>query len=103
MAENTFEIDTINHLLEVEKNASALISDAALEVDRRLSEAHSKFNSEFKEHYEKEVSKLEAEYNSNHNQIQEKYQKEIDSYKDFLAAKPQNKEAFSSLLDRLIF
>ena len=38
MAENT-EIDAINHLLEVEKNASALINDAAQEADRRLSEA----------------------------------------------------------------
>ena len=37
MAENT-EIDAINHLLEVEKNASALINDAAQEADRRLSE-----------------------------------------------------------------
>ena len=50
MAENT-EIDAINHLLEVEKNASALINDAAQEADRRLSEARSKYNAEYKTRY----------------------------------------------------
>ena len=34
MAENTSEIDAINHLLEVEKNAAALIDDAAQESVR---------------------------------------------------------------------
>ena len=47
MAENTSEIDAINHLLEVEKNASALINDAAQEVDRRLSDARAKYNAEY--------------------------------------------------------
>ena len=36
MAENTSEIDAINHLLEVEKNASALINDAAQEVETEV-------------------------------------------------------------------
>ena len=103
MSETTTEIDAINHLLEVEKNASALINDAAQEVDRRLSEAHVKYNSEYKARYEKTAASLEAEYQNNHNSIAEKYQKEIDSYKESLAAKAQNYEAFSSLLDKLIF
>lgn len=102
MAENT-EIDAINHLLEVEKNASALINDAAQEADRRLSEARSKYNAEYKTRYEQVAVRLEAEYQNNHQQIAEKYQKEIESYKEFLAANSQNYEDFSSLLDRLIF
>ena len=36
MAENNTEIDAINHLLEVEKNASMLINDAVMEVERRV-------------------------------------------------------------------
>ena len=48
MAEINMEIDAINHLLEVEKNASALINDAAQEADRRLSDAHAKYNAEYK-------------------------------------------------------
>ncbi len=103
MAETTMEIDAINHLLEVEKNASALINDAAQEVDHRLSEARVKYNSEYKARYDQIAASLEAEYQTNHNSIAEKYQKEIDSYKESLAAKAQNYEAFSSLLDKLIF
>ena len=102
MAENT-EIDAINHLLEVEKNASALINDAAQEADRRLSEARSKYNSEYKTRYDEVAARLEVEYQNNHQQIADKYQNDIDSYKESLAAKPQNSEAFSSLLDKLIF
>lgn len=103
MAETTMEIDAINHLLEVEKNASALINDAAQEVDHRLSEARVKYNSEYKARYDQIAASLEAEYQTNHNSIAEKYQKEIDSYKESLEAKAQDYEAFSSLLDKLIF
>ena len=103
MAENTTEINAINHLLEVEKNASAFINDAAQEADRRLSEARSKYNSEYKARYDEIAARLESEYQNNHQQIAEKYQKEIESYKEALAAKPQNYKDFSSLLDRLIF
>jgi vacuolar-type H+-ATPase subunit H len=102
MAETSMEIDAINHLLEVEKNASALINDAAQEVDRRLSEAHSKYNTEYKARYDEVAARLEAEYQQKLNSTSDKYQKEIDSYKESLAAKPQNYEAFSSLLDKLI-
>jgi hypothetical protein len=103
MSETTMEIDAINHLLEVEKNASALINVAAQEGDRRLAEACVKYNSEYKARYDQIAASLEAEYQNNHNSIAEKYQKEIDSYKESLAAKAQNYEAFSSLLDKLIF
>ena len=67
MVENT-EIDAINHLLEVEKNASALINDAAQEADRRLSEARSKYNAEYKIRYDQVAARLEAEYQNNHQQ-----------------------------------
>ena len=103
MAENTSEIDALNHLLEVEKNATALINDAAEESDRRLAEARAKYNAEYKARYDEQAAKLESEYQKTHEQISEKYQKEIDSFKESLASKPQNSKAFSELLDRLVF
>ena len=103
MADINSEIDAINHLLEVEKNASALINDAAQEADRRLSEAHAKYNAEYKSRFDEITAGLEKEYQDNLSKTSDKYQKEIDSYKDSLAAKPQNYEAFSSLLDKLMF
>ena len=103
MADTNTEIDAINHLLEVEKNASMLINDAAMEAERRLTQARAKYNSDYKTRYDEIAAKLEAEYQNDHQQIADKYQKDIDSYKESLAAKPQNSEAFSSLLDKLIF
>ena len=103
MAENTSEIDAINHLLEVEKNAAALISDAAEEADRRLAQARAKYNAEYKARYEKETARLEAEFQTAHEQIAEKYQKKIDSYKESLAAKTQDTNAFSATLEKLLF
>ena len=103
MAENTSEIDAINHLLEVEKNASALINDAAQEAERRLSQARVKYNSDYKARYDEIAVKLEAEYQNAHQTIADKYQKEIDNYREALETKKQNSEAFSSLLDKLIF
>ncbi len=103
MAQNTSEIDALNHLLEVEKNATALINDAAVEADRRLSEARAKYNSEYKIRYDKQIAQLESEYQKSHQQISDKYQKEIDSYKESLVAKTQDSKAFSALLDRLFF
>lgn len=102
MAETTAEIDAINHLLEVEKNASALINDAAMEADRRLSQARSKYNTEYKIGYDKTASELETQFNQNQKTIEKKYNDELEAYKESLAAKPQNYEAFSSLLDKLI-
>ena len=80
MADTNTEIDAINHLLEVEKNASMLINDAAMEAERRLTQARAKYNSDYKTRYDEIAAKLEAEYQNDHQQIADKYQKDIDSY-----------------------
>ena len=68
---------------------------------------HDKFGKqngfELKTRYEKETARLEAEFQAAHEQIAEKYQKEIDSYKESLAAKTQDTNAFSATLEKLIF
>lgn len=102
MAETTAEIDAINHLLEVEKNASTLINDAAQEAERRLSAARAQYNSEYKAGYDKAAGDLEAQYLENQKTIEKKYNDELEAYKQSLAAKPQNFESFSKLLDTLV-
>lgn len=102
MAETTAEIDAINHLLEVEKNASALINDAAMEADRRLTQARTKYNAEYKAGYDKAAAELESDFTKEQQSIEKKYNDELDSYKASLAAKSQNFEDFSRLLDKLI-
>jgi len=102
MAENNPELDAIKHLLEVEKNASALINDAKTEADKRLSEAHLKYNSIYKEKYDQLVAHLDDDFKKSHEQIEAKYNKELDDYKASIEAKSQDKKSFESLLDKLL-
>lgn len=103
MAETNPELDAINHLLEVEKKASALIKDAMIESEKRLSDAHLKYNSQYKARYDELVSGLESAYQTKHAEIEAKYQKEMDDYKADIESKPLDKQSFDNLLDKLLF
>ncbi len=102
MAENNPELDAIKHLIEVEKTASSLINDAKTEADKRLSEAHLKYNSQYKEKYDQLVAHLDDEFKKSHDQIEAKYKKELDDYKASIEAKSQDKKSFESLLEKLL-
>lgn len=102
MADNNPELDAINHLLEVEKKAAGLITDAQIEADKRLSEARLKFNSEYKVRYDSVAAEMEADYQKKHEEIEAKYKKEIEEYKATLENKTQNEKAFTDLLDKII-
>ena len=103
MAENNSELDAINHLLEIERDAAILIDDAKVEAEKRVSDAKSQYNAKYKAQYEKIVSELDTKYQSSVDDISEKYNKEINAYKTQLEEKDQNEGAFSSLLDKLLF
>lgn len=102
MADQNLELDAIKHLLEVEKNASALINDAKIEADKRLADARLKYNSEYKTKYDAIASELEAEYQNKLKEITSKYKSEIEEYKKSLEDKTQNDEAFTALLNKYL-
>lgn len=103
MAEENLEIDAIKHLLEIEKEASALIDDAKIEAEKRVSKAKSQYNEEFKKEYDSLMQKLESQYNSNCEEINKKYQDEFEGYKESLKHKKLNKDDFFKMLDSLFF
>ena len=103
MAEKNSELDAINHLLEIEKDAAILIDDAKIEADKRINEAKGQYNAKYKEQYDKIVSELDSKYHSSMDDISEKYNKEINAYKTQLEEKKQDETGFSSLLDKLLF
>lgn len=100
---NNAELDVINHLLEVEKNASVLIDDAKIEADKRVAEARSKYNQEYKAGYETIASEKDAAYHKKLQEITDKHSAEIESFKKSFEDKPQNTEAFNALLEKLLF
>ena len=96
------ELDAINHLLEIEKNASILVNEAHIESDKRISQARTQFSAKYKENLEKITEELESEYKNKMDSISKQYEDEFAEYKSSLEKKVQNKKDFSELLDKLL-
>ncbi len=97
------ELDAIKHLLEIEKQASKMIEDAKIESEKKLSEAKSKFNSEYKEKYDMLVKELEENFNKQKDAIVKKHNEQILSFKNSWQEKQLNVEAFNKYLDKILF
>lgn len=102
MADQNLEMNAINHLLEVEKNASALINEAKIEAEKRVAEVRSKYNSDYKSKYEVIASEMEAAYQTKLEAVSAKYKQEIEDFKKSLTEKNQNEEAFNDLLEKYL-
>lgn len=103
MSEVNQELAAIQHLLEIEKQASSLIDSAKIEAEQYISKAHAEYNTAYKEKNEALSREIEADFQKKHDEIAKKYKDEVDSYKTSYASKPQNKEAFFSALEKLLF
>ena len=103
MAEANSEIEIINHLLEVEKNASILLDDARKEAERRIINAKNKANEEFQKEYENLVASAEADYNRKLKEIDSNHDNVISEYKESLCKKSIDKENFFKYVDSLLF
>ena len=103
MAEQNEELKMINHLLEVEKDANSLISEAMETSEKKISEARAKYNAEYKEKTEKIIEELKNNYEASINKISEEHNRQIDEYKTYLEAKPQNYDNFEKFLDKQLF
>ena len=103
MAEQNDELKMINHLLEVEKDANSLISEAMETSEKKISEARAKYNAEYKEKTEKIIEELKNNYETSINKISEEHNRQIDEYKTYLEAKPQNYDNFAKFLDKKLF
>ena len=87
MAEN--EVNVISHLLEVESQATALIDDAQIESNKRITEAKTKADELF---YTKYRDIVEAAHNA-----------EIESYKNKISNSEKDVDAFNSFLNKTLF
>ena len=96
------ELDAINHLLEIEKNASILVNEAHVEADKRISLARAQFSAKSKDNLEKISEELEIEYQNKIDSISKKYADEFNEYKLSLEKKVLNKKDFSELLEKLL-
>lgn len=96
------DIDVINHLLQVEKESARLIDDALKTAEQKLSEAHAKYNSEFKAKYDKGIEILEKQFQSDCEKEKIKSEKSFEEYKMILENQKQDVKAFNNLLESVL-
>jgi len=97
------EINVIGHLLDVEKDASALVSDAQVESAKRVAAAHAQADAEYKKQYDTLISSLDARYATSSKETTQKHDEALNTYKGDTEKMPRDTEAFNKLLDSVLF
>jgi hypothetical protein len=95
--------DVLRRLLKVEAEAAVLVDDAQAEADRRVAEGEKASRARYDERYNQESARLDGEYAAAVLAIKEKYQQQLDAYRESLDAMPVRKDAFCALVERLLF
>ncbi len=103
MAETNVELDTIKHLLDIEKEAATLIDEAKIEADKRILQAKSEYNEKYKSEYDSLTKKMEAECNQAVENINKKYSDELENFKNSLEEKTLNTQEFNKTLESSFF
>ena len=99
----TEEMNAIQHLLEVEADASQLVNEAQKKADVIISEARAQAESEFKSSYAEFAEKLEADETVKREAIEKEQESVFNDYVQSLDSTPKDKESFNGLLEKLLF
>ena len=100
MAES--EVNVINHLLDVEKRASSMTSDAQAEADKRISVYRAEAENDYKKRHDEILAKFESDYVARTKAIDEKHAETIAAYRSEIQNTTQDTGAFNKLLDTLL-
>jgi vacuolar-type H+-ATPase subunit H len=94
--------EILGHLLKIESEAAALVTDAQAEADKRVLDAERQNHAAYEEGYRKENDRLENELNVKKEEARRRYQAELESYITEISSVPVDNKRFSALLDRLV-
>lgn len=97
------EADVIGHLLDVERNATAILAQANDEAEKRIAAARVQADQQFKAQYDSIVSRAEKDYAEQTAALTDEYNQAVSTYKEKIGASPKDIPAFNSLLDSLLF
>ena len=94
--------EILQHLLNVEAEAAALVDDAQAEADRRISEGEKKNRAIYDEAYSAEVSALEEELAKSVKAIRDNYRDQLKMYRDSLGAQEPDTASFTGLAKKIL-
>lgn len=96
------ESSVIEHLIEVETQASTVTLNAQQEALKIINNAKAKAETEYLEKYNEQLSKIVKEWDEKAKEISDSSEQEISKYKERINSTSQNTEAFNKLMDSII-
>lgn len=96
------ESSVIEHLIEVETQASTVTLNAQQEALKIINNAKAKAETEYLAKYNEQLSKIVKEWDEKAKEISDSSEQEISKYKERINSTSQNTEAFNKLMDSII-
>lgn len=100
---NGSDENILQHLLQVESDAAALVNNAQAEADRRLAEGEKQNRQRYDEAYSREVAELDAGFEREIKTVKEDYQRQLETYRENLSHIKADTENFFKLVESLLF
>lgn len=92
----------LDHLLQIESKAAALVNDAQEEADKRIKTSEEKNRLSYEERYRVEIQMLEASLQKNIDKVKKQYKEALDDYQNEISKVDVNIERFSALLNEYL-
>jgi vacuolar-type H+-ATPase subunit H len=89
----------LEHLLEIEGRASAIVNDSQTEADRRIKENDKKNRDLFDQRFKQEVHLRESLLDKEKERLKKQYQEELETYRQDIASIKINEEGFFTLFN----
>jgi len=95
----TNENTTIDHLLQIEAKAAALVNDAQASADKRIHESEEKNRASYEERFRVEAQRFESSLKKEIDNTRKEYQKALDEYRREISGMDVNAENFCAVLN----
>jgi len=95
-------LNTLEHLLEVESEASALVNDAQEEAQKRIRENEERNHAVYEERLREEINKREESLKEEKEKIITQYQESLDEYKNIVSGIKIDEKGFCDLLNNYL-
>jgi len=94
--------NTLEHLIEIEAEAAALVNDARQEADRRVHDNEEKKRAAYNEQYKAEIQMQQTALEKEKDQVKKQYQSALDDYRREISGTNIDEKRFSELLNNYI-
>ena len=94
--------EILQHLLDLENEAAAMVNDAQAEADRRVTEGEKQNRANYDGVYAAEIAALDASFAESIAAVKEEYKKQLEEYHKSLKSVSLDMAAFSELAEELL-